>query len=82
MNAKDEFLKAILANLEMYNWDEFMNLSYNLLVSFPQDAIDHNVDKIAKVENIDKMIKHFENREEFEKCATLQELREVIDKNC
>jgi hypothetical protein len=82
MNAKDEFLKAILANLEMYNWDEYMNMCYNLLVSFPQDAIDHNVDKLAKIENIDKMIHHFEEREEFEKCAGLKELREVIDKNC
>ena len=44
--------------------------------------IDHGGDKIAKVENIDKIIKHFEDKEEFEKCAALQELREVIDENC
>ena len=82
MNAKDEFLKAILANLELYNCDEFMNLCYNMLIAYPQDAIDHTGDKIAKVENIDKMIRHFEDKEEFEKCAALQELRDVIDKNC
>lgn len=82
MNAKDEFLKAILLNLEMYNWDEYMNLCYNLLVTFPQDALDHEGDSVTKVDSIDKMISHFEDKEEFEKCMTLKELRDVISKNC
>ena len=50
MNAKDEFLKAIIANLELYNWDEFMNLCYNMLIAYPQDAIDHTGDTNAKTQ--------------------------------
>ena len=79
MNLKDEFLRLILLNLERTNPDEYMNLCYNVLIGLPKDVIDF--DKATahfKVEHIDRLIKHFEEKEQFEKCQQLKEIREKI----
>tara|TARA_B100001057_G_C22818064_1_gene938274 strand:+ start:1613 stop:1861 length:249 start_codon:yes stop_codon:yes gene_type:complete len=79
MNLRDEFFKLVLANLEKKNYDEYMILCYNVLIMFPDEAINHSVGDDVKIASIASMIKHFESKEEYEKCQRLKELVDTLE---
>ena len=80
MNLRDEFFKLVLANLERNNYDEYMRLCYNILVMFPDEVINYDLrgDK-TKIASIASMIKHFESKEEYEKCQKLKDLIDTLE---
>ena len=80
MNLRDEFFKLVLANLERNNYDEYMILCYNILVMFPNEAINYDLQKDeVKIASIASMIKHFESKEEYEKCQRLKDLIDTLE---
>jgi predicted sugar kinase len=80
MNLRDEFFKLVLANLEKKNYDEYMRLCYNILIMFPDEAINYDLQKAdIKIASIASMIKHFESKEEYEKCQRLKELIDALE---
>ncbi len=57
----------------------FMNMSYSLLVNFPVGVLDDkNIPSEQKREGIRRIITYFETREEYEKCAKLNEVLNTI----
>jgi len=78
----DEFMKSLLDQLENTSWDQYMNLCYNTIIMFPDQVLQYD-EKTAKhkIKSLDKILSHFEDKEDFEKCAKLKEIQDKI-KNC
>ena len=80
MNLRDEFFKLVLANLEKNNYDEYMRLCYNILIMFPDEAINYDLEgQDVKIASLSSMIKHFESKEEYEKCQRLKALIDTLE---
>ena len=60
-----DFIKSLLLTLEQTNYDEFMKLTYVVMMQSPSDAIN-------------TMISFFEENEEYEKCTNLQKLKHML----
>jgi hypothetical protein len=78
----DEFMKSLLDQLENTSWDQYMNLCYNTIMMFPDQIFQYD-EKTAKhkVKSLNRILKHFENKEDFEKCAKLKKIQDQL-KNC
>lgn len=78
----DEFMKSLLDQLENTSWDQYMNLCYNTIMMFPDQVLQYD-EKTAKhkIKSLDRILLHFENKEDFEKCAKLKKIQDQI-KNC
>ena len=81
MNDKDKHLRFILDNLERLNFDKYMNLCYNIIVSFPHNILSYDdVSALQKMQSLDKLIAYFEEREEYEKCNEIKKVQTLIKK--
>ncbi len=74
----DDFIKSLLLTLEQTNYDEFMNLSYAVMMQSPSQVLKRSDAIETKVEAINKMIKYFEEIEAYEKCTNLQKLKHML----
>jgi len=75
----DEFLKALLAQLEHGDWDHYMILCYNVITMFP-DQVLHYDEKTAKhkIHSLDRILKHFEEKEDYERCAKIKDIQDQL----
>ena len=79
-NNADEFMKSLLNQMEDSNKDRYMHLCYTIIMMFPDKFISdkvfdyHETVKESRVASIDKIIFHFEEKEDFEKCAKLKKI--------
>ncbi len=78
----DEFMKSLLDQLENTSWDQYMNLCYNTIMMFPDQVLQYD-EKTAKhkIKSLGRILLHFEDKEDFEKCAKLKKIQDQI-KNC
>jgi len=74
----ENFIKSLLLTLEHTDFDEFMKLSYAVMIQTPNAVLKRGDALESKVDAIDKMIKHFEEKEEYEKCTNLQKLKHLL----
>ena len=74
----DDFIRSLLLTLEQTNFNEFMNLSYHVLMQSPASVLKRKDSIDAKVESINGLIKYFEEIEEYEKCTNLQKLKTML----
>jgi len=73
-----EFIRSLLLMLEQTNYKQFMDLSYHVLMQNPSMIIKRADSDGTKKEGIDKLIKFFEEKEEYEKCSNLQKLKAML----
>lgn len=71
--------KIIIIGLGNFTEDEFMEAFYNLINSSPNDILNYDESPEYKIEKLDNLIKFFEDREEFEKCANIKKIQELIN---
>ena len=82
MSESDKQLKIILDNLEKLNYDEYMNLCYNIVITFPHDIISYNdISSIDKIKSLNKLILHFEEKEQYEKCNEIKRIQSKLKGN-
>ena len=74
----DDFIKSLLLTLEQTNYDEFMNLTYAVVMQSPSQVLKRGDAIEIKIEAINKMIKYFEEIEAYEKCTNLQKLKHML----
>jgi hypothetical protein len=74
----DDFIRSLLLNLEHSDFNQFMDLSYHVLMQSPSSILKRNDSIKNKVESIDGLIKYFESIEEYEKCTNLQKLKSML----
>jgi len=74
----DDFIRSLLLNLEHSNFEEFMDLSYHVMMQSPSVVLKRNDTIETKLNAINGMIKYFEKIEEYEKCTNLQKLKSML----
>lgn len=74
----DNFIRSLLLTLEQTDFDQFMDLSYHVLMQSPASVLKRKDSIDAKVESINSLIKYFEEAEEYEKCTNLQKLKSML----
>ena len=74
----DDFIRSLLLTLEQTNFNEFMNLSYHVLMQSPASVLKRKDSIDAEVESINGLIKYFEEVEEYERCTNLQKLKTML----
>lgn len=73
--------KIIIVGLGALSQDEFMEVFYNLIVSSPEDVLSYEEPPERKIAKLDALIKFFEEKEQFEKCAKIKQMQELIKSN-
>jgi len=81
-NDEEKFMKSLLDQLENQSWDKYMNLCYNVIVMFPSQVLQYDTNTAERrISSLDRIIEHFEEKEDFEKCAKLKEIQDQL-KDC
>jgi len=78
MGFGEDFIKSLLLTLEQTNFEEFMNLSYAVMMQSPSKVLKRKDSVEMKLKAINGMIKYFEEIEEYEKCTNLQKLKQLL----
>jgi len=73
-----DFIKSLLLTLEQTNYDEFMKLTYVVMMQSPSEILKRKDSIETKVDAINTMISFFEENEEYEKCTNLQKLKHML----
>jgi hypothetical protein len=73
--------RIILLGLSSMNHEEFMEVFYNLMISSPEDILNYDESPQHKISKLDNLLRFFEEKEEFEKCAKIKEIQELINAN-
>lgn len=76
----DKKLIYELLKLRDENIDQFYDTVYSAMAAHPDLAVNDNSDPIKKLEALRRMRKHYESKEEFEKCAFIRNLVKKIEK--
>jgi hypothetical protein len=74
----DEFIRSLLLNLEYSDYNQFMELSYHVVMQSPSVIFRMNDAVENKIESIDGLIKYFESIEVYEKCTNLQKIKSML----
>lgn len=75
----EEELIASLAEIKENDYDTFMNIVLQSLKTFPDYAVEDNVPIEIKLGALDRVLKHFENKEDYEDCAFIRDLQKKIE---
>jgi len=75
----DKKLIYALLQLREKNVNEFYDTVYAAMAAHPDLAVDDEADPIKKLEALRRMRKHYEGREDFEKCAFIRDLVRKIE---
>jgi len=73
-----DFIKSLLLTLEQTNYDEFMKLTYVVMMQSPSEILKRKDSIDTKLDAINTMISFFEEKEEYEKCTNLQKLKHML----
>lgn len=73
--------KIIIISLGDLKQDEFMEVFYNLIISSPDDILSYDETPKHKIAKLNSLLKFFEEREQFEKCAKIKEIQKLINSN-
>lgn len=70
--------RIIIIGLGNINRDEIMEIFYNLIISAPSDILNYEENTDSKIEKLNGLLEFFEEREQFEKCAEIKKVKELI----
>ena len=73
-----DLMLEILMLREKKDMDAFMDKLYEAITMELKDVLDNIGPNSGKQEAISIMIRHFQNKEEYEKCAILQKLNQKV----
>jgi hypothetical protein len=78
-NPKKGNIVDFLMNYMMkHHYEDYMNLKYEVLINTTEDVIKTNYVITDRMHAFDDIIKYFEEREEYEKCQTLVNLKKKV----
>jgi hypothetical protein len=73
-----EFI-ALIEEIKNKAPDKFMELVLTALKAFPDYAVEDNVPMETKASALAIVLKHFEEREDYEDCAFIRDLQKRIE---
>lgn len=75
----DQDFIAKLEEIKEKDIDQFMSLVLFSLKTHPDFAVEDDAPAGHKIEAMKKVLKHFEEREDYEDCAFLRDLQKKIE---
>jgi hypothetical protein len=75
-----DWIKKIDA-LKKMDLGRFYELVFTSIVNFSEEAIKDGSPKKNKIRALDRLIEHFQDLEEYEKCAALKKVLDQIKEN-
>lgn len=76
----EEIIKKIEA-LKKKDLGQFYELVFCSIMNFSEEAIRDTSPKNNKIKALDRIINHFQDLEEYEKCAALKKILDKIKEN-
>jgi len=76
-----EDLIGHLESLKKKDLDAFFELVYQSIVNFPEEAVADTSPIESKMEALKRIIRHFEETEDYEKCVQLKSILDKIIKD-
>lgn len=73
---RSEDLIQKLEDLKNQDLDAFFELIFQSIINWPEEAINDSSPVDNKIKALERIIKHFQDLEEYEKC---QELKIILD---
>jgi hypothetical protein len=73
--------RIIILGLNNIDHDEFMEVFYNLMISSPDNILNYDETPQHKIAKLDNLLKFFEEREQFEKCAKIKQIQKLLNDN-
>ncbi|MFA7157029.1 MAG: hypothetical protein WC123_04980 [Bacilli bacterium] len=79
--AKDKYNDLIieLINLREQDYNKFMDKLYEAITGEFKSILNDDSSIAKKINSLNTMIFHFEDKEEYEKCAKIKELVDSLD---
>lgn len=71
----------IIEGLMVSNKSTFFTALYQAMMEHPAYVILSDMPADRKIELLGNMLKHYEDREDFEKCAKLYEMQQQLNQN-
>jgi hypothetical protein len=71
----------IIEGLMVSNNSTFFTALYQAMMEHPAYVILSDMPADRKIELLGNMLKHYEDREDFEKCAKLYEMQQQVNQN-
>jgi hypothetical protein len=71
--------RIIILGLGELGQDEFMEVFYNLIISSPEDILSYDETPEHKIAKLNHLLEFFEEREQYEKCAKIKEIQQLIN---
>ncbi len=71
----------IIEGLMVNNKAQFFAMLYQAMLEHPSYVILSDMPLERKLEILNRMVLHYEEREDYEKCATLFQMQQQVNKN-
>ncbi len=71
-------IHRMLDEIQRRDFSYYMDMCYESMVSFPEQVIGLNLPLESKLATMDRIIQHFADRDEFEKCNELNKIKREI----
>lgn len=70
--------KIVMIELDNIHKDQFMEIFYNLIISAPNDILNYDENPDFKIKKLNDLLTFFEEKEQFEKCASIKKVKDFI----
>lgn len=68
----------LLDLMQKHDFSAYMNICYESIVTYPEQVTGLSIPIGDKLAALDRMIQHFAERDEFEKCSELNKIKGKI----
>jgi len=75
---RQDKIHRMLDEIRRRDFSYYMDMCYESMVSFPEQVIGLNLPLESKLATMDRIIQHFSDRDEFEKCNELNKIKREI----
>ncbi len=71
-------INRLLDEIQRRDFSAYMGMCYESMITYPEQVIGLNLPPESKRATMDRIIQHFADRDEFEKCNELNKIKREI----
>lgn len=78
----DDLWYSLVNGLMLVNTENFFKAIYDAIQKHPTYVILSDFESDRKMFILEEMLKHYENKEDFEKCKVIFEIKKQVESEC
>lgn len=78
----DDLWYSLINGMMLINTEKFFQAVYNAIQKHPTYVILSDFESDRKLYILEQMLKHYENKEDFEKCKAIFEVKKQVENEC